>query len=175
MRKGQAALEFLMTYGWAILVVLAAIGALAYFGVLNPSNLVPETCVPSTGWACPGKPQIVNNTITFSIVNGQGYDIRTNTSTLSFQELSTTDGGGVSCANRFIVSLGNVSAIGDGDLGNESNSFPTVRNGEGATIVLKDCTFPTTSTVKTDVVFNYTNPSSLLTETARFTINGKEK
>ncbi|PLW79434.1 hypothetical protein C0585_07850 [Candidatus Woesearchaeota archaeon] len=41
-RKGQAAMEFLMTYGWAILVVLAAIGALAYFGVLSPDKLVPE-------------------------------------------------------------------------------------------------------------------------------------
>jgi hypothetical protein len=41
-RKGQAAMEFLMTYGWAILVVLAAIAALAYFGVLSPGNLVPE-------------------------------------------------------------------------------------------------------------------------------------
>ena len=30
-RKSQAAMEFLMTYGWAILVVLVAIGALAYF------------------------------------------------------------------------------------------------------------------------------------------------
>ena len=35
-------MEFLMTYGWAILVVLAAIGALAYFGVLSPGNLLPE-------------------------------------------------------------------------------------------------------------------------------------
>ena len=35
-RKSQAALEFLMNYGWAILVVLIAVGALAYFGVLNP-------------------------------------------------------------------------------------------------------------------------------------------
>lgn len=34
--KGQAAMEFLMTYGWAILVVLACIGALTYFGVLKP-------------------------------------------------------------------------------------------------------------------------------------------
>jgi hypothetical protein len=42
MKKGQAAMEFLMTYGWAILVVLAAIGALAYFGVLSPGNLLPE-------------------------------------------------------------------------------------------------------------------------------------
>lgn len=41
-KKGQAAMEFLMTYGWAILVVLAAIAALAYFGVLSPSNLLPE-------------------------------------------------------------------------------------------------------------------------------------
>jgi len=31
MKKSQAAMEFLMTYGWAILVVLVAIGALAYF------------------------------------------------------------------------------------------------------------------------------------------------
>ena len=43
--KAQAAMEFLMTYGWAILVVLVVVGALAYFGVLNPSNLVPERCV----------------------------------------------------------------------------------------------------------------------------------
>ena len=41
-KKGQAAMEFLMTYGWAILVVLAAIGALAYFGVLSPEKMVPE-------------------------------------------------------------------------------------------------------------------------------------
>jgi len=36
MKKGQAAMEFLMTYGWTVLVVLAAIGVLAYFGVLSP-------------------------------------------------------------------------------------------------------------------------------------------
>ncbi len=35
-------MEFLMTYGWAVLVVLLAVGALAYFGVLNPSSILPE-------------------------------------------------------------------------------------------------------------------------------------
>lgn len=49
MKKGQAALEFLMTYGWAILVVLVAIGALAYFGVLSPERLLPEKCIIATG------------------------------------------------------------------------------------------------------------------------------
>ncbi len=49
MKKAQAAMEFLMTYGWAILVVLIAIGALAYFGVLKPDKFLPEKCVISTG------------------------------------------------------------------------------------------------------------------------------
>lgn len=42
-------MEFLMTYGWAILVVLIAIGALSYFGVLSPEKFLPEKCVISSG------------------------------------------------------------------------------------------------------------------------------
>ena len=38
-----------MTYGWAILVVLIAIGALAYFGVLNPERFLPEKCLIASG------------------------------------------------------------------------------------------------------------------------------
>ena len=44
-KKAQAAMEFLMTYGWAILVVLVVIGALAYFGVLSPKKLLPDKCL----------------------------------------------------------------------------------------------------------------------------------
>ncbi|MFH1052930.1 MAG: hypothetical protein V1740_00795 [Candidatus Woesearchaeota archaeon] len=51
-KKGQAAMEFLMTYGWAILVVLVAIGALAYFGVLNPSRFLPSSCTLIPGLSC---------------------------------------------------------------------------------------------------------------------------
>lgn len=52
MKKGQAAMEFLMTYGWSILVVLAAIAALAYFGILSPNRFLPETCTMPSGIAC---------------------------------------------------------------------------------------------------------------------------
>jgi len=41
-----------MTYGWAILVVLIAIGALAYFGVLNPARFLPNSCTLFPGLAC---------------------------------------------------------------------------------------------------------------------------
>jgi hypothetical protein len=51
-KKSQAAMEFLMTYGWAILVVLAAIAALAYFGVLSPEKILGEKCLIETGLAC---------------------------------------------------------------------------------------------------------------------------
>ena len=74
-RRGQSALEFLMTYGWAILVVLAAIGALAYFGVLNPSNFLPDQCTASSGFGCVGKPVVATNNITAIITNGVGSDV----------------------------------------------------------------------------------------------------
>ncbi len=41
-KKAQAAMEFLMTYGWAILVVLIAIGALTY--LVDFGNLVGNRC-----------------------------------------------------------------------------------------------------------------------------------
>jgi hypothetical protein len=43
-KKGQAAFEYLVTYGWAILAALIAIGALSYFGFVSPSNLLPNKC-----------------------------------------------------------------------------------------------------------------------------------
>jgi len=50
--RGQAATEFIMTYGRAILAVMVSIGALAYFGVLNPSEYLPERCMMTSGFNC---------------------------------------------------------------------------------------------------------------------------
>ena len=50
LKKGQAAMEYLMTYGWAILVVLIALGALFYLGVFNPT--VPSTCQIAAPFSC---------------------------------------------------------------------------------------------------------------------------
>ncbi|MFO8016938.1 MAG: hypothetical protein R6U32_07600 [Candidatus Woesearchaeota archaeon] len=51
-RRSQAAMEFLLTYGWAILVILVIIGALAYFGVLSPAKLLPDKCEFTAGVEC---------------------------------------------------------------------------------------------------------------------------
>ena len=51
--KGQAALEFLTTYGWAFLVILVMIGALSYFGVLDVSRFIPDSCKLDGNLECP--------------------------------------------------------------------------------------------------------------------------
>lgn len=51
-RKSQSALEFLTTYGWAFLIILIMIGALAYFGILSPSRLLPNRCNFGPEWEC---------------------------------------------------------------------------------------------------------------------------
>ncbi len=83
-KKGQAALEFLMTYGWAILVVLAAIAALAYFGVLSPNKFLPERCIieAGSGLSCPDH-SVSGNNITLQIQNGAGFDMSNFTISLS--------------------------------------------------------------------------------------------
>ncbi|MBN1376925.1 hypothetical protein JW949_01175 [Candidatus Woesearchaeota archaeon] len=51
-KRGQVALEFLTTYGWAIMVVMVMIGALAYFGVFNIKDQLPERCSFGTQLNC---------------------------------------------------------------------------------------------------------------------------
>ena len=39
-RKGQAAMEYLMTYGWAILIIIVVVGALFAMGVFKTRSTV---------------------------------------------------------------------------------------------------------------------------------------
>ncbi len=73
-KKGQAAMEFLMTYGWAILVVLVVIGALSYFGVLSPSTLLPEKCTFPVSISCTDY-SVLGTGLTFILQNGAGRDM----------------------------------------------------------------------------------------------------
>ena len=48
MKKGQTAIEYLMTYGWAILIILIVAGVLAYYGIFAPSGFLGPS---SSGFA----------------------------------------------------------------------------------------------------------------------------
>ena len=64
-----------MTYGWAILVVLVAIGSLAYFGVLSPGQFLPAKCTLQAGIACLDH-KATATTVDVVLSNSLGFDIR---------------------------------------------------------------------------------------------------
>ena len=79
-KRGQAAMEFLMTYGWAILAAVIVIAVLASFGVFSPSKYIPTSCTVSAPWGC-DKNQVKANggvpgSIDIQLLNGGGqtYD-----------------------------------------------------------------------------------------------------
>ena len=50
--RGQSALEFLTTYGSALLITLIIIGVASYMGVVNPEKFLPEQCRLSPPLTC---------------------------------------------------------------------------------------------------------------------------
>ena len=51
-QKAQSAMEYLMTYGWAILIIAVVLGALFSLGVFNGKNLLGSACVAESGFYC---------------------------------------------------------------------------------------------------------------------------
>ena len=103
-KKGQAAMEFLMTYGWAILVVLVVIGALSYFGVLSPSTLLPEKCTFPVSVSCLDH-SVAASSITIVLQNGAGRDMTVRSLDAVSDALGGAGGSGTS-NNQCITALG---------------------------------------------------------------------
>ncbi|MCF7871767.1 hypothetical protein K9L97_01925 [Candidatus Woesearchaeota archaeon] len=107
MKRGQAALEFLTTYGWAFMVILVMIGALAYFGVLNPQNLIPDQCAITSGFSC--RDTLLNTTtISLLVVNNMGETISitgfdASQSTGTIIDTPTLPTGTVNDGNEFTI------------------------------------------------------------------------
>ncbi|MGC8568161.1 MAG: hypothetical protein ACP5LP_02880, partial [Candidatus Micrarchaeia archaeon] len=51
-KRAQSAMEYLMTYGWAILVIAVVLGALFYTGIFNSSSMMGTVCVAYSGFYC---------------------------------------------------------------------------------------------------------------------------
>jgi hypothetical protein len=73
-RRSQAAMEFLMTYGWAILAATIAVGALAYFGVFSPGTYISSSVTVSPPFGATQELSINPSSISFVLRNGGGSE-----------------------------------------------------------------------------------------------------
>lgn len=74
-KDGQAAIEFLVTYGWAILGVMIVVGALAYFGLFNTQRYVNDACMFGDQMVCEDYAAYTNGDVKITLRNNFGVDI----------------------------------------------------------------------------------------------------
>lgn len=86
----QAAMEFMMTYGWAMIVLIIAIASLAYFGVLNPSRFLPDQCILPAGLACLDF-NVYSDNVEIVLRNSFGE-------TITIEQIDVDKDGGGSCS-----------------------------------------------------------------------------
>lgn len=170
-KKGQAAMEFLMTYGWAILVVLVAIGALAYFGVLDPSKFLPERCTGPSGMDCVDKASLTDGTavaagtIQFAFKNNQGFGVEINTANI--HTALGTDCGTPSAAAK-------ITSLNSNCTGAAAINDCLLPNGDQATVTITCAVSkPTSGRVKEDIYIPYINAATGLLHNNTISITGR--
>jgi hypothetical protein len=85
--KLQSAMEYLMTYGWAILIIAVVLGALFSLGVFNSASLTPQGCIALSGFYC--QSPIFHQT-SLKVSLGQATGTNWATTTLVFVLYGTT-------------------------------------------------------------------------------------
>ncbi len=67
--KSQSAMEYLMTYGWAILIIAVVLAALYQLGFFNGTDFVTTSCIAESGFNC--QQPVMNTTGYISFNLGQ--------------------------------------------------------------------------------------------------------
>ncbi|MGC8676035.1 MAG: hypothetical protein ACP5T3_00765 [Candidatus Micrarchaeia archaeon] len=90
--KAQSAMEYLMTYGWAILIIAVILGALYGLGVFNAGNFVGSQCLLQAGFSCPSLFMGSNGLLTINLlqatsspINITAYGCNTNSTIINMQ------------------------------------------------------------------------------------------
>jgi len=72
-KKGQSALEFIMTYGWALVVLLLVISSL-WFTFGGDKFFVNEKCMMGPGFLCKDF-SVDEGSVTLIVKNSYGKDV----------------------------------------------------------------------------------------------------
>ncbi|MEM0146940.1 MAG: hypothetical protein QW091_01495 [Candidatus Micrarchaeaceae archaeon] len=90
--KAQSAMEYLMTYGWAILIIAVVLGALFSLGVFNAGSFLGSQCLLQAGFSCPSLSMTTSGVLTINLlqatsapINITAYGCNTNSTIIHMQ------------------------------------------------------------------------------------------
>ena len=143
-KRGQAAMEFLMTYGWAILAAIIVVGVLWYI-IGSPGNLAGEQFKVSQPFSANAM-SFDGANLRLEFVNGVG-------STIDVKGLTFETGKGIKCSNITVSTVD----ITDGS--------KTVQNAT--------CTYGSGERINSEFTLNYLESGSSLTQRATGSLNAQ--
>ena len=123
-RKGQGALEYLMTYGWALLIVVIVGAALYALGVLNPSTYQKSTCVGFSYFTYQEHALQGDESLSLVLLNGNSDVTVTNVSVNDF-EASMADQT-ASAGSRLTLDTGTIANLTDKNTGDSYSDYGVV-------------------------------------------------
>jgi hypothetical protein len=146
MPKAQVGMQFMMSYGWAIIIVFISLGALTYLNVLSPQKLLPEKTifenpVPNIDDAVVS---LTGRTISIPFKNNKGYPI-------SIPKTTTIDSK--QCLNGIIINVTDPK-------NNELTPTSKIENGETFIITWKCDAIPETkqgNLMTANIAFDFQN------------------
>ena len=104
--KAQAAIEFLLTYGWAILGVIVVVGALSYFGIFNTQKYTQDLCDFGDQFKCEEYIVHEDGWIAFKVRNNFGVPIEINA-----VEIKSIYGNNLPCPLLVYVEPGSLAEL----------------------------------------------------------------
>ncbi|MCR4334938.1 MAG: hypothetical protein NUV57_00175 [archaeon] len=152
-QKGQSALEYLMTYGWALIVIVIVIAALVF--LIQPSQVGGNTCSTTSGILITNHQLLASTDDLSLILSNQTAASLTNVDI----NVTGTIGGVSITDSNILTSLGTIQTTSIVDLSNLNiDAGPVFDVTPGSTYSLQ-------------VTFNY-NDRDALSRTVTSTCNG---
>jgi hypothetical protein len=105
MEKAQSAMEYLITYSWAIIIIAVTLGALYALGLFNPSAFVSDSCIFPADFSCLSGFLYSNGTFTLNLEQSTTSSINITAVGCNNQE-TTTNMISYSGANEIYLPIG---------------------------------------------------------------------
>lgn len=123
-QKGQGALEYLMTYGWALLIVVIVGAALFALGVLNPATYQKSACTGFTYFTYQEHSLQADESLSLVFLNGN-RDVTITEVTVNGNAANLTDVA-VAPGAKTTIDTGAIAGLTDRNAGDTYSGYTVV-------------------------------------------------